>query len=59
MPFDSLSAFLHMGGHALYVWLAYGAGMVLIAYNLLAPRLRYQQLRTRISRMSRSEQENP
>lgn len=59
MPFDSLSAFLHMGGHAPYVWLAYGVGLLLIAYNLLAPRLRFRQLRTRILRMSRSDQEIP
>ena len=32
MAFDSLAEFFAMGGHALYVWLAYGATyLVLIA----------------------------
>ncbi len=35
MHFESFEAFLRMGGHALYVWLAYGAtGAVLVGYAL-------------------------
>ena len=35
MHFESFEAFLRMGGHAFYVWLAYGAtGAVLVGYTL-------------------------
>ena len=34
MSFDSLAAFLHMGGHALYVWLAFGVTGLALAVNL-------------------------
>lgn len=59
MQFESLSEFLTMGGHGLYVWLSYGVGVVLITYNLVAPRIRYRQFQARLARLSRSEQENP
>ena len=38
--FDTVSAFLAMGGHALYVWLAYGATMAVLIGSYLAQRLR-------------------
>ncbi|MEM7080250.1 MAG: heme exporter protein CcmD [Pseudomonadota bacterium] len=38
MAFESLPDFLAMGGHALYVWLAYGAFALVLAVNLLAAR---------------------
>ncbi len=28
MSFDSVSAFLEMGGHGLYVWLCYSVGLI-------------------------------
>ncbi len=36
MYFSSLSDFIHMGGYAFYVWLAYGitfGGMILIVFS--------------------------
>ncbi len=45
MQFDSVSAFFAMGGHALYVWLAYGATLaVLIGNVLVVRRARKRQL---------------
>jgi heme exporter protein D len=38
MSFDSVGDFLAMGGHGLYVWLAYGAAAGVIAVNVLALR---------------------
>ncbi len=38
MSFDSVGEFLAMGGHGLYVWLAYGAAALVIAVNVLALR---------------------
>ncbi|MBK8973743.1 MAG: heme exporter protein CcmD [Hahellaceae bacterium] len=58
MPFESFSAFLQMGGHGLYVWLAYGVGAAFILYNLIAPRLRNREIRQQIARqLSRDEEE--
>lgn len=34
MHFDSLSDFLAMGGHALYVWLAYGSTVIVLLANV-------------------------
>ena len=39
-----MSEFLHMGGHAFYVWTAYGAAFVVLALNLAAPILRRRRL---------------
>ncbi len=44
MSFDSFSDFLAMGGHGFYVWLAYGATLLVLAANvfsLSAARRRY------------------
>ena len=36
--------FWHMGGYALYVWGSFGAGIAVLAWNALAPRLRRRVL---------------
>ena len=38
MQFDSVSDFFAMGGHALYVWLAYGATWLVLIVNTLVLR---------------------
>ena len=38
MNFDSFGEFLAMGGHGLYVWLAYGSAAVVVAANVLSVR---------------------
>jgi len=35
MNFDSFGELLAMGGHGLYVWLSYGASLLVIGWNLL------------------------
>ena len=39
-----MSEFLHMGGYAFYVWMSYGAALVVLALNLAAPILRHRRL---------------
>jgi len=39
MSFDSLGDFLAMGGHGLYVWLSYGAALIIVLYNVVSVRL--------------------
>lgn len=43
MYFDSVSSLIDMGGHGLYVWTAYGIGLLVILYNIGVPLLRQQQ----------------
>ncbi len=39
MQFESWSEFFAMGGHGLYVWLAYGATFMVLAGSYLAVRM--------------------
>lgn len=40
LHFDSLSAFLAMGGHGFYVWLSYALALAVVVYNIVAPLVR-------------------
>lgn len=54
MYFANLTDFWQMGGHAPYVWSAYGIGVVILVLNILVPwwqsRRFRQQLQRRLSR---------
>ena len=39
MSFDSWSEFISMGGHGLYVWLAYGSALIVIILNVIGVRV--------------------
>ena len=39
MSFSSFQEFLSMGGHGLYVWLSYGAALIIVLYNVISVRL--------------------
>ena len=43
MSFDSFDAFLAMGGHGLYVWLAYAAALAVVVVNVVGARLAYRR----------------
>lgn len=43
MSFSSLQEFVAMGGHGLYVWLAYGAALIIVAYNVISVRVRQRR----------------
>ncbi|MDX1589337.1 MAG: heme exporter protein CcmD [Oleiphilaceae bacterium] len=53
MPFDSLSAFIAMGGHGPYVWTSYGVSALVIALCILAPRWRLRRIIARERRLMR------
>jgi len=48
--------FLAMGGHALYVWLSYGAGLLVVVYHVWSTRRRerdwVRQARAQVQRRS-------
>lgn len=56
MYFDSFSEFLAMGGHGLYVWIAYGLTAVIFIYNLIAPVFKRKRLIVEQSRQLRREE---
>lgn len=56
MYFDSLSDFLHMGGHALYVWSSFGISLLLMVLNILMPWWGLRRTRAQLQRQLRREQ---
>ena len=63
MAFESFSAFLHMGGYALYVWLSYGFTAIvltlLIVFTVRKTRQIHQEVRlsqTREKRMTQAKE---
>ena len=56
MAFASLSDFFAMGGHALYVWTAYGLGAAVILFNIVSPLQFKKRLITDQKRRERREQ---
>ncbi len=56
MYFDSFTDFIAMGGHGLYVWLAYSIALAVIAFNVLSPMLRKKQFVAEYQRRLKREQ---
>lgn len=56
--FESFSDFLQMGKHGLYVWLSYGIGFFVIAYNIFSiywdKRNFFKQAKRRLKREKQS-----
>jgi len=50
MYFDSLSDFINMGGHGLYVWSSYAITLVLLVASVLLPWLNLRRTRRQLSR---------
>ncbi len=54
MSFGSLPEFFAMGGHGLYVWLSYGAALLVVFFNAAWVRFaRRRYLREAADRMQR------
>jgi heme exporter protein D len=56
VSFNSVSEFLAMGGHGLYVWLSYGLGAGVIVANLILPKLSRNRLLAEQKRRLRREE---
>ncbi len=48
--FESLSAFLQMGGHGVYVWMGYGVSLGILAWLALSPLSRRRTLLRQLAR---------
>jgi len=63
MYFNTFSEFIQMGGHALFVWAAYGITLVVLSYNIINPmvmnrrfvKLQKQNLRREQTREDKQE----
>jgi heme exporter protein D len=43
VSFGSFAEFLAMGGHGLYVWMSYGAALIVVLFNVMSVRLRLRR----------------
>lgn len=50
------SEFFNMGGYALYVWGSYGMAALVLAFNVLAARLREKNVRRELEETMRLNQ---
>jgi heme exporter protein D len=55
MQWNSLDAFLAMGGYGEYIWGAYGLTALLMLIELIAVRRRYRQARTNLKNAASSD----
>jgi len=55
MYFDSLSEFLNMGGHALYVWSSFAISLLLMLLNLVLPWWKLKSTRRQLQRQIQRE----
>ncbi|MGM0535111.1 MAG: heme exporter protein CcmD [Pseudomonadota bacterium] len=56
MAFDSLSAFLAMGGHGVYVWASWGVTLLLMAGTVVHARVERRALLRDLRRRARRDQ---
>lgn len=56
MQFHSFAAFVAMGGHGFYVWLAYGVFLLVMATLVVDSCLRRRRILARHARQMRREQ---
>ncbi len=58
MSFNTVSEFVQMGGHGLFVWTAYGIALIVLGYNIINPmvlhsrfvKMQKQNLRRELAR---------
>lgn len=55
MQFETMSEFITMDGHGLYVWLSYGIGVSIIVGNLVLPLFKRKELMISLARRLRRE----
>ncbi len=55
MKFESMADFIGMGGHGLYVWLAYGIALAILLLNVVQPLRQTRQLLNQQARRVRRE----
>ena len=59
MSFNNFSDFLSMGGHGLYVWLAYGSGVIVLLGLCIEPVIQRKTLIRELTQLYRRQSVNP
>ncbi|MGI9273321.1 MAG: heme exporter protein CcmD [Endozoicomonas sp.] len=59
MYFEDLTSFITMGGHGPYVWSAYGIGLVVLTWNVLAPLRARKRIVAQVQRQARQQRPQP
>ena len=57
VKFESMADFIGMGGHGLYVWLAYGIALAIVLLNVVQPLRQTRQFLNQQARRVRREKE--
>ena len=57
LSFESFSAFLDMGGHAPYVWSAWGCALLMFIYNIISPVRRRRKIIQELKSLAQSNTE--
>lgn len=55
MQFESIDAFLNMGGYAFYVWLSYGVSAILLILLFLSSKANHQKTIKQIAMRQKRE----
>ncbi len=55
MYFEDLNTLITMGGHGLYVWTAYGLGLLVMVWNVLVPLRHRRRVAADVGRRMRRE----
>ncbi|SIS47140.1 heme exporter protein CcmD [Neptunomonas antarctica] len=55
MQFETISEFIDMNGHGLYVWVSYGLGIAIIIGNIVLPLFTRKELIKNLARRMRRE----
>ena len=55
MQFDSISAFLDMGGYGFYVWLSYGASIIALALLVFSSLSSHKKIKQQIAQRMKRE----
>lgn len=58
MQFSDLEAFFAMGGHGLYVWLAYGIGFVVFLVAAINPVLQKKRIIKELKQLQRRQNQH-
>ncbi|UUO23278.1 heme exporter protein CcmD [Colwellia sp. M166] len=55
MQFDSISAFLNMGGYGFYVWLSYGVSTFVLALLVFSSLSSHKKIKQQITQRQKRE----
>jgi heme exporter protein D len=55
MQFDSISAFIDMGGYGFYVWLSYGVSIIALALLVFSSITRHKNIKQQIAQRIKRE----